>query len=179
MNKKRLKKALYTAAQWTWGLPQTLAGAGLYLRHRKDPHFDYNGAKVTAWNRDSGVSLGKFIFVPAEKPRKTGWAEAKSSVNDGSDEEKDRNGENVKVRRFLLEHEYGHSIQSLLLGPAYLLLVGIPSFAWNRLPYFDRKRKKTGKSYYSAVFERTASEFGSRAAKRSGKGRKNKKAKKN
>ena len=96
MNKKRLKKALYTAAQWSWGLPQTLAGAGLYLRHRKDPHFDYNGAKVTAWNRDSGVSLGKFIFVPAEKPRKTGWAEAKSSGNDGSDEKKERNGENVK-----------------------------------------------------------------------------------
>lgn len=138
VDKRKLKKALYTAAQWTWGLPQTLAGAGLYLRHRKDPHFDYNGAKVTAWDRDSGVSLGKFIFVPAEK----------------------RSG-------FLLEHEYGHTIQSLLLGPAYLFLVGIPSFTWNRLPYFDRKRKETGTSYYSAVFERTASEFGSRAAKRS------------
>lgn len=140
VDKRKLKKALYTAAQWTWGLPQTLAGAGLYLRHRKDPHFDYNGAKVTAWDRDSGVSLGKFIFVPAEK----------------------RSG-------FLLEHEYGHTIQSLLLGPAYLFLVGIPSFTWNRLPYFDRKRKETGTSYYSAVFERTASEFGSRAAKRNGK----------
>ena len=154
VDKRKLKKALYTAAQWTWGLPQTLAGAGLYLRHRKDPHFDYNGAKVTAWDRDSGVSLGKFIFVPAGK-REPG-----------------------KVSDFLLEHEYGHTIQSLLLGPAYLLLVGIPSFAWNRLPYFDRKRKKTGKSYYSAVFERTASEFGSKAAKRSGKGRKKKKEKK-
>lgn len=154
VDKRKLKKSLYTAAQWTWGLPQTLAGAGLYLRHKKDPHFDYNGAKVTAWDRDSGVSLGKFIFVPAGKR------------------------EPVKVSDFLLEHEYGHTIQSLLLGPAYLLLVGIPSFAWNRLPYFDRKRKKTGKSYYSAVFERTASEFGSKAAKRSGKGRKKKKEKK-
>ena len=151
MNKKRVKKTLYTAAQWTWGLPQTLAGAGLYLRHRKDPHFDYNGAKVTAWNRDSGVSLGKFIFVPAEKSRQSG---------------------KEPVSRFLLEHEYGHTIQSLMLGPAYLILVGIPSFAWNRLPYFDRKRKKTGKSYYSAVFERTASEFGSKAAKKGGKRKK-------
>ncbi len=158
VDKRKLKKALYTAAQWTWGLPQTLAGAGLYLRHRKDPHFDYNGAKVTAWDRDSGVSLGKFIFVPAAK--------------------RNRADEPVKVSDFLLEHEYGHTIQSLLLGPAYLLLVGIPSFAWNRLPYFDRKRKKTGRSYYSAVFERTASDFGSKAAKRGGKGQKKKKEKK-
>lgn len=163
VDKRKLKKSLYTAAQWTWGLPQTLAGAGLYLRHRKDPHFDYNGAKVTAWDRDSGVSLGKFIFVPAEKRRQSGSGDRK----------------NVKVNSFLLEHEYGHTIQSLLLGPAYLFLVGIPSFAWNRLPFFDRKRKKTGKSYYSAVFERTASEFGSRAAKRSSKVRKKKKEKKN
>lgn len=159
VDKRKLKKSLYTAAQWTWGLPQTLAGAGLYLRHRKDPHFDYNGAKVTAWDRDSGVSLGKFIFVPAEKRRQSGSGDRK----------------NVKVNSFLLEHEYGHTIQSLLLGPAYLFLVGIPSFAWNRLPYFDRKRKETGKSYYSAVFERTASEFGSRAAKRSEKKRSRKK----
>lgn len=163
VDKRKLKKSLYTTAQWTWGLPQTLAGAGLYLRHRKDPHFDYNGAKVIAWDRDSGVSLGKFIFVPAEKRRQSGSGDRK----------------NVKVNSFLLEHEYGHTIQSLLLGPAYLFLVGIPSFAWNRLPYFDRKRKKTGKSYYSAVFERTASEFGSRAAKRSSKVRKKKKEKKN
>ena len=170
VDKRRLKKALYTAAQWTWGLPQTLAGAGLYLRHKKDPHFDYNGAKVTAWDRDSGVSLGKFIFVPAERHRQNRKA--------GDAAKQARPEEPVKVSDFLLEHEYGHTIQSLLLGPAYLLLVGIPSFAWNRLPYFDRKRKKTGKSYYSAVFERTASEFGSRAAKRSGKGRKKKKEKK-
>ncbi|MBQ9074432.1 MAG: hypothetical protein IJY32_00545 [Mogibacterium sp.] len=163
VDKRKLKKSLYTAGQWTWGLPQTLAGAGLYLRHRKDPHFEYNGAKVTAWDRDSGVSLGKFIFVPAEKRRQGGSGDRK----------------NVKVNSFLLDHEYGHTIQSLLFGPAYLFLVGIPSFAWNRLPYFDRKRKKTGKSYYSAVFERTASEFGSRAAKRSSKVRKKKKEKKN
>ena len=134
--------------QWTWGLPQTLAGAALYLRHRKDPHFDYNGAKVTAWDRDSGVSLGKFIFVPARR------------------QSADRKKPETKVNRFLLEHEYGHTIQSLMLGPAYLLLVGLPSFAWNRLPYFERRREKTGKSYYSAVFERTANSLGERTAGR-------------
>lgn len=148
MAKKRLKHAIYNAAQWTWGLPQTLAGAGLYLKHRKDPHFNYNGARVTAWDRDAGISLGKFIFVPRDG-KKLGAGKAA----------------NPEVSRFLLDHEYGHSIQSLILGPAYLLIVGVPSLAWNRLPYFARRRKKTGRSYYSAVFESTASKLGERTSK--------------
>lgn len=133
------KHTLYTLAQWTWGLPQTLLGAGLYLKHRKNRHFDYQGACVTAWNRKDGLSLGKFVFVPEKKDRQ----------------------ENVD--RFILEHEYGHTLQSLILGPAYLLMVGAPSMLWNRVPYFDRKRKRSGKSYYSVVFERTASQLGAKA----------------
>jgi hypothetical protein len=27
----------------------------------------------------------------------------------------------------LVRHEYGHSIQSMVLGPLYLLMIGIPS----------------------------------------------------
>ena len=129
-NRKKLKKHAYTAAQWTWGLPQTLLGAALYAVHRKDEHFDYHGAKATAWDKDTGISLGKFIFVP----RKAGGS----------------------ADRFLLEHEYGHTLQSLILGPFYLLAVGAPSILWNRLPYFKSKRKRSGKSYYSAPFEKTA-----------------------
>ena len=136
LNRQKLRKTAYNTAQWTWGLPQTLAGAILYLRHRDKEHFEYNGAKATVWDRAEGVSLGKFIFVP----------------KGGSE--------------FLLDHEYGHTIQSLALGPLYLLLVGAPSFLWNRLPYFERKRKKTGKSYYEAVFEKTANQLGARAKHR-------------
>ena len=129
-NRKKLKKHAYTAAQWTWRLPQTLIGAALYAVHRKDDHFDYRGARATAWDRDAGVSLGKFIFVPRRAGGNAG--------------------------RFLLEHEYGHTLQSLILGPFYLLVVGAPSMLWNRLPYFKSKRRRTGKSYYSAPFEKTA-----------------------
>lgn len=32
-----------------------------------------------------------------------------------------------------MRHEYGHSIQSKILGPLYLLIVGIPSFVGNIL----------------------------------------------
>lgn len=132
---KKLKKAGCNALQWTWGLPQTLAGAALYLAHRGDRHFDWRGTRATAWDRPAGVSLGRFIFVP------------KSKANDS----------------FLLDHEYGHTIQSLMLGPFYLLLVGLPSLLWSRLPYFARKRKQSGKSYYSAPFEKSANQLASRA----------------
>jgi len=139
-DRKKLKRSAYTAAQWTWGLPQTLAGAALYLAHRRDRHFDYNGARATLWDKGSGVSLGKFIFVPR---RRDGTADG-----------------------FLLEHEYGHTLQSLILGPFYLLLVGLPSLIWNNMPFFKRKRKKSGKSYYSAPFESTANKLAARASRR-------------
>lgn len=153
MTRNRLTHSVYTLLQWTWGLPQTIAGAGIYLKHRNDPHFSYKGARVTAWNRDEGLSLGKFIFVPGNKVKK----------GNGESEE-------LRVNGYILDHEYGHTIQSLILGPLYLILVGAPSFAWNRLPYFERRRRKTGRSYYSAVFERTANTFGERIAGKSRSG---------
>lgn len=135
-----IRKHGYTALQWTWGLPQTLIGAVLYAAHKNDDHFDYRGARATAWNKDTGISLGKFIFVPRRAGQDAG--------------------------KFLLEHEYGHSLQSLILGPFYLLLVGAPSILWNRHPYFRRKRKRSGKSYYSAPFEKTANILASKVPKK-------------
>lgn len=126
-----MKKPLYTLLQYTWGLPQTLLGSAVYLAHRKDKHGKFGNAKVTYWNGPEGLSLGKFIFVPAKGTS-------------------------------LLDHEYGHTIQSLILGPAYLPLVGLPSLLWNRLPYFRNKRKNTGRDYYSVIFEKTANKLGDR-----------------
>lgn len=136
----KLKIRAYTAAQWTWGLPQTLIGAALFMTHRKDEHFDYNGARATVWDKDAGVSLGRYIFVPR-------------SINGRADD-------------FLLDHEYGHTLQSLILGPFYRIFVGAPSILWNRLPHFKRKRKRTGKSYYSAPFESSANRLASKARHR-------------
>ena len=145
-DRRKLKKHAYTAGQWTWGLPQTLIGSALYLAHRKDEHFDYNGARATVWDKDAGVSLGKFIFVP----RKKSSGKAAEKAEDLADAS-------------LLDHEYGHTLQSLILGPFYLIFVGAPSLLWNRLPFFARKRKRTGKSYYSAPFESTANRLASKA----------------
>ena len=126
-----MKNFKFTLIQWTWGLPQTLLGAAVYLTQRKKPHSEFGGACVTEWDKDSGVSLGKFIFVP--KGHSKGY---------------------------LIEHEYGHSIQSMVLGPLYLLLVGLPSILWCRVPAIGRSWRSGRKSYYSFFTERSADRLG-------------------
>lgn len=159
-----MKKKLFTIAQWTWGLPQTLIGSAVYIANRKHAHFDYKGARVTVWDRDDGLSLGKFIFVPRIKSSTHGNSHRNShgDSNCSARESAEPNvdAETIAVPREMAEHEFGHSIQSLILGPAYLILVGAPSMLWNRLPYFVNKRKRTGRSYYSPIFEITANKLG-------------------
>ena len=57
-------------------------------------------------------------------------------------------------------HEFGHSVQSLILGPLFLPIMGIPSFLWCNIPYFRRMRKEKGVSYYSFYPESTANALG-------------------
>ena len=58
----------------------------------------------------------------------------------------------------LLKHEYGHSIQSLILGPFYLIIVGIPSLVWALL--FNNYRKNRNINYYSFKIEKWADKLG-------------------
>ena len=60
----------------------------------------------------------------------------------------------------ILQHEYGHTIQSLVLGPLYLLIIGLPSFIWCKTPYFIRKRQNENISYYKLYTERWADRLG-------------------
>lgn len=62
----------------------------------------------------------------------------------------------------VLVHEYGHTIQSIILGPFYLLIIGIPSLLWASLPYFHHMRQKKHISYYSLFFEQSASKLGNK-----------------
>lgn len=47
----------------------------------------------------------------------------------------------------LMVHEYGHTYQSLLLGPLYLIVIGIPSAIWANAPGFIRLREEKGVPY--------------------------------
>lgn len=121
----------YRFLQILWGLPQTLLGFAVFLCFCKETHYRYHGAVVTEWNKSTGLSLGLFIFVPA--------------------------GEEGKE---FLVHEYGHTIQSLLLGPLYLLVIGLPSVVWCNLPRCVTLRRKRRIPYRWFYTERWADRLG-------------------
>ena len=58
----------------------------------------------------------------------------------------------------LLVHEYGHTIQSLILGPLYLLIIGIPSSLWGFLG--GRKRREQQIPYCAFFTEKWANRLG-------------------
>lgn len=109
---------LFHFIQWTWGFPQNFIGLTLLplLRGRR---FRYHGALITLYrpvrflSNEDGFSLGTFIFMPE------GWSEYD--------------------RKHLAAHEYGHTVQSLILGPFYLFAVAIPSVIWVRV--YGRRRE--------------------------------------
>ncbi len=139
-------KILYPIIQCTWGALQTLLGLVTFLFHIRDKHFIYHGAVVTVWKDKSSVSLGMFVFVTnepffcdklAEYPRR-------------------------ELSQRLLVHEYGHTIQSLILGPLYLIVMGLPSTIWGFSPYLNKHRRERRISYFAFFTESWANALGER-----------------
>ena len=144
-----MKVILYIVIQCTWGILQTLLGFMVFLINIKNKHYFYHGAIVTERNLPSSVSLGMFVFTTTN-PMKD-----KRNENKIPDEE---------LNQRLLVHEYGHTIQSLILGPLYLIVMGIPSTLWGFLPYFQKKRDN-GVSYFSFFTEKWANFLGEKVTK--------------
>ena len=140
---KTLLYVFYIIIQCTWGFLQTAAGFIFFLCNLKRPHFFYRGAVVTLTDRGFSVSLGLFVFV-SDSRLKDG---RKSLMED-------------EISRRILIHEYGHTIQSLLLGPLYLIVIGIPSFLWANLPQARRYRFMRNIPYSRLYTERNANYFG-------------------
>jgi hypothetical protein len=120
---------------WIWQLPQhTIA---LIVRRILKPESleHYKGCKVY-WVKQKyvGVSLGQYIFVSTHYQRPT------------------------------VMHEYGHSVQSLWLGPLYILLISIPSFlfcyARDRLFHNGWEMEKRIQWYYRQPTEWLADKLG-------------------
>jgi len=57
-------------------------------------------------------------------------------------------------------HEFGHCVQSILLGPLYWLVVALPSILWCNLPPVVRWRKEKDVSYYTLYCEGWANVWG-------------------
>lgn len=138
---KHILYALFALVQWTWGLPQTLLGALLALRYAHCRRRFMSGAVVTYHDGAfGGVSLGMFVFVNASRPEK--W------ILDAE------------------VHEYGHALQSLLLGPLYLVVIGLPSALWCGLGACVRYRRERAVSYYAFYPESWANAWGAAATGR-------------
>ena len=138
-----MRSVFYAVWQCTWGFLQTLLGFFILILHRKSKHFRYHGAIITLWEPKSSVSLGLFVFVSAE-PFFVKKYEGQISV--------------AELSNRLLVHEYGHTIQSLILGPLYLLLIGIPSTLWGFL--MAKKRKEKQIPYGAFITEKWANSLG-------------------
>ena len=70
---------------------------------------------------DSAISLGNYIFLDVD------------GIHD-----------NITIK-----HEYGHQKQSLMLGPLYLIIIGLPSIIGNII---DRIKHKYFRRYYDPDF---------------------------
>lgn len=106
-----------------WELPQNLCGLVVKLVYitkgsKKVETYKQGTCTIQNWSMTSGVSLGWFQFTH----------------KNGS---KDTNS-----------HEVGHSIQSLYLGPLYLLVIGLPSIIWAGIIH-----PRVGGSYYAFYTE--------------------------
>jgi hypothetical protein len=139
---KIIKWVLFFIVQWTWGFLQSFLGLMLFIRFRHCKRFGYHGALGVLHDAPfGGVSLGMFFFVNGARDEK--WI--KESI----------------------VHEYGHCVQSLLLGPFYLFVIGIPSIVWCNAKRNIKKRETKGVSYYSFYPEKYANRLGEAVAKES------------
>ncbi len=116
-----MRRIFFEILQWTWCLPQTALGTLLFcilsISGRVRSVQSYRETWLVRCSQSklmSGLSLGKWIFVT---PR-------------GDDED-------------TRKHEYGHTLQSYILGPLYLIIVGIPSEYWLVRSHFNEDIRKT------------------------------------
>lgn len=71
------------------------------------------------WKKFSGISLGRFIYL------------------------------NKLTSDITIKHEQGHQKQSRILGPLYLIIIGIPSFVWATLHTYTKLRNKNYYGFYT------------------------------
>jgi len=89
-----------------WQLPQEIIGGLLYILMPKMAVQKVQGVIVSYcyWMK-GGVTIGNFIFI-GDIYYKEIYA---------------------KYKKRIIKHEFGHTIQSKILGPLYLFIIGIPS----------------------------------------------------
>lgn len=147
----RKSKLLYWVLQWTWGLVANICGA-IFLgflaaigKISKVKRIEGTGVLMVRLKGDKGWGLSLGMFAFVSS---------------------DFTG--------VVVHEAGHSIQNIIFGPLFLVVVGIPSITraalFNSKWAFDNSSSWLYKwlrldDYYAIWFESQANEFGAAYAK--------------
>lgn len=121
-----------TIIAWTWEFPQTFLGYLFTKFYDVEWKEDYRSIHVYAGKFPSGISLGLYILLSNASYKY-----------------------NLKLSK---QHEYGHTRQSLYLGPLYLVTVGLASVTWNALRRISSRLRE--KDYYSIWPENWADKLG-------------------
>ena len=114
---------------YLWQLPQNLLGLLLISILKPEDKYDFEGVTLCyATRMRGGISLGRYIIVASQMKDYTGRTE---------------------------KHELGHCKQSMILGPLYLVVIGLMSLIWAAV-----WRPGYGKSYYDFYTEKWADKLG-------------------
>ena len=138
-DKMSLIKILIKILLFIWQLPQNLLGLILCriesaVKRRNFGIAYYEAKNPGPFMKGCAISLGRFIITDSAVADKT-----------------------------TLLHESGHQIQSLVLGPLYLLLVGIPSITGNLADRIMHKKwsgERRERWYHALPWEKSADRLG-------------------
>ena len=127
---KLIMKYIMNLILFIWQLPQHIVAIiyfGYLVMMCKDLGVDsrYKQATVIPCIMRGAVTLGNYVFV----------------------------GLNSEYRK-TVKHELGHTIQSKILGPLYLIVIGIPSITYCGLRRIFHSLRR--KNYYDFYTEKTA-----------------------
>ena len=138
MKKKKNNVFLRILAE-IWQLPQHIIAYVIMLVNRKSLKPMTNNDGILYYLVDNlfncGVSLGNYIFLDSD-----GYYDYKT-----------------------VKHEHGHQIQSLILGPLYLIVIGLPSIIGNIVDRIKRmyfRKNYNPKDYYKQPWEAWADKLG-------------------
>ena len=101
---KKILRSFFSVLLYIWQLPQILLGLCLLLAYRAKKFDTIQGIYYFKGSMGGAISLGQIVIT--------------SQYN--------------STREEIIKHEFGHTVQSKILGPLYLLIIGIFSgtHAW-------------------------------------------------
>lgn len=114
---------------YLWELPQNLIGLGLSFIYKYDELIPYGNKQIRYCKKFPG-GISLGNYIFVGTKKKD-----------------------------IIKHEYGHTIQSKLLGPLYLFIIGIPSIVWASI-YGTKLVPETKNGYYKFYTERWADKLG-------------------